>query len=208
MTRLLAHVLHTASQSSKAIKPSREPKYLLLSIYACFNLTVVKIIKITIMENQPHHRAYTHLTILHLFCFFIRLHSVFYSQGDRKGCMAKERRFFFYSQLPTVHVDKVKCFKPKVPHWSHHLFRALHPFPKLKFSQQIHMFKTPLSEEIFLNASANMQTKASSRNISHETYRAWHTLAVENIDIVSTLCQHKPYLLCSCRQGLMITALF
>lgn len=107
-----------------------------------------------------------------------------------------------------MHVDKVKCFKPKVPHWSHHLFRALHPFPKLKFSQQIHMFKTPLSEEIFLNASANMQTKASSRNISHETYRAWHTLAVENIDIVSTLCQHKPYLLCSCRQGLMITALF
>lgn len=44
-----------------------------------------------------------------------------------------------------------------------------------------------MSEEIFLNTSTNMQTKASFRNTSHKTYRAWHTFAVENISIVSTL---------------------
>lgn len=92
----------------------------------------------------------------------------------------------FRPQLPAVHVDKAKYFKPKVLQWSHRLFHTLHPFPKLKLSKQIQVLKTPLSEEIFLNASTNMQTKASSRNTSHETYRAQHTLAVENISMLST----------------------
>lgn len=185
MISLLTYLLHTASQSSKAIKSLRESKYLLLSIYACFNLTVVKIIKITTMENQLHQRAYTHLTILHLCLLLFKSAFSILSQRDRKGCMVREH-WSFYSQLPTVHVDKVKYFKPKVPEQSHHLFCALHPFPKLKLSKQIQVFKTPLSEDIFLNATANMQTKASSRNTSHETYRAWYTLAVENINTVST----------------------
>lgn len=86
-----------------------------------------------------------------------------------------------------MHVDKAKYFKPKVPQRSHHLFHTLCPFPKLKLSKQIQVLKIPLSEEIFLNTSTNMQTKASFRNTSHKTYRAWHTFAVENISIVSTL---------------------
>lgn len=49
MVRSLTDLLHTASKSSKGTKPSGDSKYLLLSIYAGFNLTAVKII-IT-MEN-------------------------------------------------------------------------------------------------------------------------------------------------------------
>lgn len=51
MVRSLTHVLHASSKSSKATKPSRDSKYLLLSVYAGFNLTAVKIIKIITMEN-------------------------------------------------------------------------------------------------------------------------------------------------------------
>lgn len=51
MVRSLTHLLHAASKSSEATKPSEDSKYLHLSVYAGFNLTAVKIIKIITMEN-------------------------------------------------------------------------------------------------------------------------------------------------------------
>lgn len=86
-----------------------------------------------------------------------------------------------------------------------------HPFPKLKLSKQTQVLKTLLSEENFFNASANMKTNTSFKSTLHGTYKHHWPSALElfrRSALLTTLFQHKLYLLCSCRQGSMTSASF